>query len=109
MSNTGDYIAILPVSGLGARRDCPRIPPIRATMAIAAKGDAQPPLDEYFNSRFTALGPQHWWPGKTQFEVILGAVLTQNTSWKNVELALANLRAAGVFTPSTIKKVHIRR
>ena len=77
-------------------------------MAIAAKGDAQPPLDEYFNSLFTALGPQHWWPGKTQFEVILGAILTQNTSWKNVELALQNLRAAGVFTVTAVQKVHIR-
>jgi endonuclease III related protein len=73
------------------------------------KSDAQPPLDEYFNSLFTALGPQHWWPGKTQFEVIIGAILTQNTSWKNVELALASLRAAGVFTPTAVAKVHIRR
>src|SRR5271169_5083985 len=57
-------------------------------------GAGRPPLDEYFNALFTAFGPQHWWPGKTQFEVILGAILTQNTSWKNVELAIANLREA---------------
>jgi endonuclease III related protein len=74
----------------------------------AAQAEAQPPLDEYFNSLFTALGPQHWWPGKTQFEVIVGAILTQNTSWQNVELALANLRGAGVFTPTAAAKVHIR-
>jgi len=45
-----------------------------------------------------AYGPQHWWPAKTAFEVILGAYLTQNTAWKAVELSLANLRAAGALT-----------
>jgi endonuclease-3 related protein len=108
MSNMGDYITILPVSGLGASREWPRSAPLQATTARAAKDEAQPPLDEYFNSLFTALGPQHWWPGKTEFEVILGAILTQNTSWKNVELALLNLRAAGVFTPTAVERVHIR-
>jgi endonuclease-3 related protein len=39
------------------------------------------------------LGPQNWWPADSAFEMILGAILTQNTSWKNVELALANLKA----------------
>ena len=43
-------------------------------------------------------GPQHWWPAKTPFEVILGAYLTQNTAWKAVERSLANLRAAGALT-----------
>ena len=47
-----------------------------------------------------AHGPQSWWPAKTPFEVILGAYLTQNTTWKAVELSLANLRAA---TPSPSK------
>jgi endonuclease-3 related protein len=45
-----------------------------------------------------AYGPQHWWPGEAPFEVILGAYLTQNTSWKAVEGSLANLRVAGAFT-----------
>ncbi len=45
-----------------------------------------------------AYGPQHWWPGGTPFEVILGAYLTQNTAWKAVERSLANLRAAGALT-----------
>lgn len=39
-------------------------------------------------------GPQHWWPARTAFEVILGAYLTQNTAWTNVEKALHNLRAS---------------
>lgn len=45
-----------------------------------------------------AYGPQSWWPAQTPFEVILGAYLTQNTSWKAVERSLENLRAAGVLT-----------
>ncbi|MDD4880463.1 MAG: endonuclease III domain-containing protein [Gallionellaceae bacterium] len=39
-------------------------------------------------------GPQHWWPGETPFEVMVGAVLTQNTAWSNVEKAIANLNRA---------------
>jgi len=69
----------------------------------------QPPLDEYYNSLFTALGPQHWWPGKTQFEIIVGAILTQNTSWINVERAISNLRSAGLLTPAAMRKVSLRR
>ena len=65
--------------------------------------DGQPPLDEYYNSLFTAFGPQHWWPGKTQFEVIVGAILTQNTSWTNVERAVANLRRAKLLSASAIE------
>lgn len=45
-----------------------------------------------------AYGPQQWWPAKTPFEVILGAYLTQNTSWKAVERSLANLRQDGALT-----------
>lgn len=44
-------------------------------------------------------GHQGWWPGETPFEVCVGAILTQNTSWTNVERAIANLRRAGVLEP----------
>ncbi len=44
-------------------------------------------------------GHQHWWPGETPFEVCVGAILTQNTAWSNVERAIANLKAAGVLEP----------
>src|ERR1700679_240576 len=64
----------------------------------------RPPLDEYYNSLFTAFGPQHWWPGKTQFEVIVGAILTQNTSWTNVARAIENLRAEGLLSPAAIER-----
>jgi endonuclease-3 related protein len=49
-----------------------------------------------------AYGPQQWWPGDSPFEVMVGAVLTQNTAWRNVERAIANLKAAEALTPSAI-------
>ena len=48
------------------------------------------------------LGPQHWWPGRTRFEVIVGAILTQNTAWANVARAIAGLRRAGILTPRAL-------
>ena len=45
-------------------------------------------------------GPQRWWPGDTPFEVMVGAVLTQNTAWTNVEAAIANLKRERLLTPS---------
>jgi endonuclease-3 related protein len=50
-------------------------------------------------------GPQHWWPAETPFEVIVGAILTQNTSWKNVERAMASLRSAGALSVAAIGAV----
>jgi endonuclease III related protein len=47
-------------------------------------------------------GPQHWWPARTAFEVMVGAVLTQNTAWTNVEKAMANLQAAGALAAEVI-------
>lgn len=47
-----------------------------------------------YDRLLSELGPQHWWPGESAAEVIVGAVLVQNTSWKNVERAIANLRDA---------------
>jgi len=51
---------------------------------------------------YAAHGPQYWWPGRTRFEIMVGAVLTQNTAWSNVEKAIANLRAARALTPQAI-------
>lgn len=55
-------------------------------------------LRQMHDRLYAAYGPQHWWPGKTPFEVILGAYLTQNTAWSSVELSLANLRTAHALT-----------
>ena len=52
----------------------------------------------YYRTLFSAWGRQHWWPAQSRFEVIVGAYLTQNTSWTNVEKALGNLRRARLLT-----------
>jgi endonuclease III related protein len=70
---------------------------------------SHPILHEYFDALFAAHGPQHWWPGRTPFEVIVGAILTQNTSWTNVEIAIANLRRERLLTPRAIEAVSFRR
>jgi endonuclease-3 related protein len=50
-----------------------------------------------FDILLNTFGERHWWPGETPLEIIVGAVLTQNTSWKNVEKAIANLKDAGLL------------
>jgi len=47
-------------------------------------------------------GPQNWWPGETPFEILVGAVLTQNTSWRNVEKAIDNLKNSGLLSFSAL-------
>lgn len=51
-----------------------------------------------YDALLAAFGPQHWWPGDTPFEVMVGAVLTQNTAWGNVEKAIARLKQADVLS-----------
>lgn len=87
-----------------------RSQPLTSTKAPEPRliAEGEPPLVEYYNSLFTAFGPQHWWPGRTQFEVIVGAILTQNTSWTNVQSAIGNLRRAGVLSVRGIEDVPLR-
>lgn len=61
----------------------------------------------YYRALFRAWGPQNWWPARSRFEVIVGAYLTQNTAWTNVEKALANLRAARVLSIKGIRQVSL--
>ena len=56
------------------------------------------PAREVYEALFDAWGPQHWWPGETPLEVMAGAILTQNTNWKNVERAITNLKEAGFLS-----------
>jgi endonuclease-3 related protein len=62
-------------------------------------------LTEIYQLLFDRFGPQHWWPGETQFEVITGAILTQNTNWANVEKALTNLKAADLLVPERLHRL----
>ena len=60
-------------------------------------------LLEVYSRLLGTYGSQHWWPAKTPFEIMVGAVLTQATSWSNVEKAITNLERAGALTPEKIR------
>src|ERR1043166_9768655 len=65
------------------------------------------PLRAHFDALFAAHGPQYWWSARTRFEIIVGAILTQNTSWKNVKRAIANLRRDQLLSPAAIHNVSL--
>ena len=54
-------------------------------------------------------GPQEWWPGRSRYEVIVGAILAQNTNWGNVQKAIRRLRRAQALTPATMTALSLRR
>lgn len=62
-------------------------------------------LLEIFDTLLAAYGPRFWWPAETPFEVCIGAILTQNTNWGNVEKAIANLRREGLLVPEQLRDI----
>ncbi len=62
-------------------------------------------LMDIYERMFRAFGPQEWWPGETPFEVCIGAILTQNTNWKNVEKAISNLKEHGLLNPVALHEI----
>jgi endonuclease-3 related protein len=63
----------------------------------------------YYEALYRAWGPQHWWPARSRFEVIVGAYLTQNTSWKNVEIALRRMRTAHLLSIDAIRTIPLKK
>jgi endonuclease-3 related protein len=61
-----------------------------------------PTAHQVYEHLYKSLGPQYWWPGDSPFEIMVGAVLVQNTAWKNVERAITNLKQARLLTPRKI-------
>lgn len=66
-------------------------------------------LKKIYNLLYRYHGPQHWWPGDTPFEIMVGAVLTQNTAWTNVERAIANLQDNQALSAESILATHPKR
>jgi endonuclease III related protein len=62
-------------------------------------------LQQVFDHLLSTYGPQHWWPAESPFEVIVGAILTQNTAWRNVEKAIAALRHEQLLDPAKITQL----
>lgn len=66
-------------------------------------------LDRIYKQMFAGFGPQHWWPGDGRHEVMVGAILTQNTNWINVTKAIDNLKRADVMNPAAIYGMEVGR
>ena len=62
-------------------------------------------LLDIYHRLLARYGPQHWWPGDSRLEIVLGAILTQSTAWTNVEKALTNIRGAGLLSVQQLKKI----
>ncbi len=63
---------------------------------------------QVYNKLLAALGAKHWWPADTPFEVVVGAVLTQQTKWENVEKAILNLKKHGLMEPEPLSKAGLQ-
>src|SRR6202165_1850401 len=82
-----------------------QLPPDRISRSREAMlNDKANAIRLYYETLFSAWGCQHWWPAQSRFEMIVGAYLTQNTAWTNVEKALSNLRKARLLTISGIRR-----
>jgi endonuclease III related protein len=94
-------------------RRCQRSIRLRAERTLnlsrLAKEAKENEIREYYRALYQAWGAQHWWPAETRFEVIVGAYLTQNTAWTNVDLALAQLRDAGLLSVDGIRRVALSK
>jgi len=66
-------------------------------------------LTEIYNLLLRHFGEQNWWPGDTGFEIVIGAILTQNTNWANVERAINNLKAEFLLKPQSIYEMQISK
>jgi len=63
-------------------------------------------LLKIYNSLYNYFGPLKWWPGDTPFEIMVGAILTQNTSWSNVEKAINNLKIENLLEPRKLYRIN---
>jgi endonuclease III related protein len=64
-------------------------------------------LLDIYHRLYERYGPQHWWPGDSPFDVMVGAILTQSTAWQNVEKGITNLKNAGVMSPLALSNTPI--
>src|SRR4051812_9705644 len=76
-------------------------------MQPAGKPTREESIRQYFAALFRTWGRPNWWPAESEFEVIVGAFLTQNTAWTNVELALQQLRNAGILSMEGIRQIPV--
>src|ERR1043165_9238645 len=66
-------------------------------------------IHQYYTALLRRWGPQNWWPAHSRFEVIVGAYLTQNTNWRNVEKAISNLRRAEMLGVKKMREASLEQ
>jgi len=66
-------------------------------------------LLDIYKLLYKRFGPRHWWPGDTKLEIIIGAILTQNTAWSNVEKAISNLKKSDLLKVKRLSQVSRKR
>jgi endonuclease-3 related protein len=93
--------------GPSQRQSRTRQPPLVSLPAVDVKPEIM--VRSIYRKLAGSWGPQHWWPAETAFEVIAGAILTQNTSWKNVERALQSLRLANGLSLAGIRSLPLTK
>jgi endonuclease-3 related protein len=76
---------------------------------VFKRKNARSCLFEIYNLLYKIYGRRHWWPAETPFEVMVGAILTQNTNWSNVEKAITNLKKDNLLNPTAIDKLSHRK
>src|SRR5262245_4315014 len=80
------------------------------TPASRVSGQSQSfEIIRYYSTLHSRWGPQNWWPAQSRLEVIVGAYLTQNTNWGNVEKAMTNLRQARLLSVKGLRETPLRR
>jgi len=75
----------------------------------STSGNPAQRLREFYDELVAAYGPQHWWPAQSAIETIVGAYLTQNTAWRNVERSIANLREAEALSVEGLRGIELER
>jgi endonuclease-3 related protein len=86
-----------------------QLPNYAITGISSASTRLQDEIIVYYRALLVRWGPQNWWPARSRLEVIVGAYLTQNTSWSNVEKAISNLRQATVLSVTGLRQVALRQ
>ena len=72
---------------------------------IAQEHEFSTGIKKVYNILYSTFGPQDWWPGESKIEIIIGAILTQAVSWKNVEKAISNLKEADLLDLKSLKQI----
>ena len=75
----------------------------------ANESNTQDTIRKMYDHLWNAYGPQHWWPADSPAQVVIGAILTQNTSWTNVERAIENLRTAKCLDWTALRETPVER